>query len=55
MLEENNLSPELPVEALRKLKLSHPEADKMSCFSTHPQTEERMRHLHDLAIAAAIK
>jgi Zn-dependent protease with chaperone function len=45
----NRLSPDLLADALEKLIASHPKAMKEGYLSSHPSTDERMRHLRQLA------
>jgi Zn-dependent protease with chaperone function len=49
LLIHNGMSPGLLAEALKKLLASHPAAANMGYLSSHPSTDERMRHLRQLA------
>jgi predicted Zn-dependent protease len=53
LLAHNGLSPALLAEALKKLAASHAGASTGGYLSSHPSTDERMRHL--LLLAAAFK
>lgn len=45
LLRKNGMSPALLAEALQKLAKSHRVADQAGYLSSHPATDERMRHL----------
>jgi len=49
LLMLNGMSPALLAESLKKLLASHPEASNEGYLSSHPSTDERMRHLRQLA------
>jgi predicted Zn-dependent protease len=49
LLLRNGMSPELLADALKKLAQSEPESSKSGYLSSHPSTDERMRHLRQLA------
>ena len=49
LLMQNGMSPALLADALRKLTESRPGSSKGGYLSTHPSTEERLRHLGVLA------
>ncbi len=49
LLRGNGMSPQLLADVLKKLVALHPEASKSGYLSSHPSTDERMRHLHLLA------
>jgi Zn-dependent protease with chaperone function len=49
VLMHNGMSPALLADALKKLTESRPEGSKGGYLSTHPSTDERMRHLRQLA------
>ena len=49
LLRGNGMSPQLLADVLKKLVALHPEASKIGYLSSHPSTDERMRHLHLLA------
>jgi Zn-dependent protease with chaperone function len=49
LLMHNGMSPALLAEALKKLTESRPGSSKGSYLSSHPSTEERLRHLGMLA------
>jgi Zn-dependent protease with chaperone function len=49
VLTHNGMSPALLADALKKLTESRPEGSKGGYLSTHPPTDERMRHLRELA------
>jgi Zn-dependent protease with chaperone function len=49
LLMQNGMSPALLAEALKKLTESRPDSSKGGYLSTHPATEERLRHLGMLA------
>jgi hypothetical protein len=49
LLMHNGMSPALLAAALKKLTESHPGSSKGGYLSTHPSTEERLRHLGMLA------
>jgi Zn-dependent protease with chaperone function len=49
LLLYNGMSPGLLAEALDKLAVRHPGSAKAAYLSSHPPTEERMRHLRQLA------
>ncbi len=51
LLMHNGMSPALLAEALKKLTESRPGSSKGGYLSTHPSTEERLRHLGMLAAA----
>lgn len=51
LLIRNGMSPALLAEALKKLTESHPGSSKGGYLSTHPSTDERLRHLGVLAAA----
>jgi Zn-dependent protease with chaperone function len=51
LLRLNHLSPELLADVLRKLTKAHPGAAKGGYLASHPSTDERIRHLHMLAVA----
>ena len=53
LLAQNGMSPALLAEALKKLADSHAGSSKGGYLSSHPSTEERMRHL--LLLAASFK
>src|ERR1700676_810531 len=53
LLVQNGMSPALLAEALKKLADSHSGSSKGGYLSSHPSTEERMRHL--LLLAASFK
>jgi Zn-dependent protease with chaperone function len=53
LLAHNGMSPALLAEALKKLSASHAGTSSGGYLSSHPSTEERMRHL--LLLAAAFK
>lgn len=46
----NGMSAELLAEALQKLTKSHPQTAQPGYLSSHPATDERMRHLRALSI-----
>jgi Zn-dependent protease with chaperone function len=50
VLALNGMPASLLAEALQKLTKSHPQAAQPGYLSSHPATEERMRHLRALAI-----
>jgi len=43
------MSPALLAEALKKLADSHRGAGEMGYLSSHPATEERVRHLREMS------
>ena len=49
LLRYNGLSPGLLADALKKLSDSHPHSASFGYLSSHPSTDERMRHLRALA------
>jgi Zn-dependent protease with chaperone function len=49
LLMQNGMSPALLADALKKLTASHPGSSKGGYLSSHPSTEERLRHLGTLA------
>ncbi len=49
VLRLNGMSPALLAEALKKLADSHRGGGKLGYLSTHPATEERVRHLHEMS------
>jgi Zn-dependent protease with chaperone function len=49
LLEQNGMSPALLADALKKLAESHSGSSKGGYLSSHPSTDERMRHLRLLA------
>lgn len=49
LLMHNGMSPALLADALKKLTASHPGSSKGGYLSSHPSTEERLRHLGMLA------
>jgi Zn-dependent protease with chaperone function len=49
VLMHNGMSPALLADALKKLTASRPEGSKGGYLSSHPSTDERMRHLRELA------
>ena len=49
VLDLNGLSPELLAEALKKLTAAHRESAPAGYLSSHPATDERMRHLRALS------
>jgi Zn-dependent protease with chaperone function len=49
LLMRNGMSPALLAEALDKLSKSHAGSSKGGYMSSHPSTDERMRHLRELA------
>jgi len=49
VLLRNGMSPRLLAEALTTLSKSHPGSSNGGYLSTHPSTQERMRHLLVLA------
>lgn len=49
VLQLNGMSPALLADALDKLAESHPGSVTPAYLSTHPSTDERMRHLRSLA------
>jgi Zn-dependent protease with chaperone function len=49
LLIHNRMSPALLADALKKLTESRPEGSKGGYLSSHPSTDERMRHLRELA------
>jgi Zn-dependent protease with chaperone function len=49
LLIHNGMSPALLANALKKLAESRPESAKGGYLSSHPPTDERMRHLRQLA------
>jgi Zn-dependent protease with chaperone function len=49
VLMHNGMSPALLADALEKLTESRPEGSKGGYLSSHPSTDERMRHLRELA------
>ena len=53
LLVQNGMSPALLADALKKLADSHSGASKGGYLSSHPSTDERMRHL--LLLAASFK
>ena len=53
LLVQNGMSPALLAEALKKLADSHSGSSKGGYLSSHPSTDERMRHL--LLLAASFK
>ena len=53
LLVQNGMSPALLAEALKKLADSHAGSSKGGYLSSHPSTDERMRHL--LLLAASFK
>jgi Zn-dependent protease with chaperone function len=48
LLMHNGMSPGLLADSLEKLLASHPESSKGGYLSSHPSTDERMRHLRQL-------
>lgn len=48
LLMLNGMSPALLADALKKLGESHPGSSKAGYLSSHPSTDERMRHLRQL-------
>ena len=53
LLVRNGMSPDLLAHALNTLSKSHPGAGGGGYLSSHPSTDERIRHLRELGIAAA--
>jgi Zn-dependent protease with chaperone function len=51
LLMHNGMSPALLADALKKLTESRPASSKGGYLSTHPSTDERLRHLGTLAAA----
>ena len=49
LLIHNRMSPALLADALKKLAESHSASSKGGYLSSHPSTDERMRHLRELA------
>jgi len=49
LLTDNGLSPELLALVLTSLTKAHPGASKGGYLASHPPTQERIRHLHQLA------
>jgi Zn-dependent protease with chaperone function len=49
LLTRNGMSPALLADALDKLSKSHSGSSKGGYLSSHPSTDERMRHLRELA------
>ena len=49
LLKRNGMSPALLADALKKLTESRPRGSKGGYLSSHPSTDERMRHLRELA------
>jgi Zn-dependent protease with chaperone function len=49
LLIHNRMSPALLADALKKLAESHAASSKGGYLSSHPSTDERMRHLRELA------
>jgi uncharacterized membrane protein YjgN (DUF898 family) len=49
LLMHNGMSPGLLADSLKKLLASHPDSSKAGYLSSHPSTDERMRHLRQLA------
>ena len=49
VLIHNGMSPALLADALKRLTESRPEGSKGGYLSSHPSTDERMRHLRELA------
>jgi Zn-dependent protease with chaperone function len=49
------MSPGLLADSLEKLLASHPESSKAGYLSSHPSTDERMRHLRQLAASFSSK
>jgi Zn-dependent protease with chaperone function len=49
LLIRNGMSPALLADALKKLAESHPDSANGGYLSSHPATDERMRHLRRLA------
>ena len=49
LLIHNRMSPALLADALKKLAESHSAGSKGGYLSSHPSTDERMRHLRELA------
>jgi Zn-dependent protease with chaperone function len=50
LLMHNGMSPALLADALEKLAASHAGASKGGYLSSHPSTDERMRHLRQLGV-----
>jgi predicted Zn-dependent protease len=55
LLVRNAMSPALLADALDKLSKSHAGSSKGGYLSSHPATDERMRHLRDLAASSKEK
>ena len=53
LLLHNGMSPGLLADALKKLVALHPGSSNEGYLSSHPSTDERMRHL--LLLAASFK
>ncbi len=53
LLIQNGMSPALLADALKKLAESHSGSSKGGYVSSHPSTDERMRHL--VLLAASFK
>jgi Zn-dependent protease with chaperone function len=49
LLMHNGMSPALLADGLEKVAASHPDSSKVGYLSSHPSTEERLRHLGVLA------
>lgn len=49
LLMHNDMSPGLLADSLEKLLASHPQSAQAGYLSSHPSTDERMRHLRQLA------
>jgi Zn-dependent protease with chaperone function len=52
LLLQNGLSPGLLADVLKKLMAAHPGSAKEGYLSSHPSTQERIRHLRSLAPSA---
>ncbi len=55
LLTVNGMSPGLLADALKKLAQSHPGSSNVGYLSTHPATDERVRHLMSLAATFSAK